>query len=699
MNELFKWIKTIKTEDVYTQRTLFLLQSLQDTELKLSKPFQEQLFFEIAYKVLVLIHSYNASTKLMFLSLIYCLHAYSDYDIQTFLKKENITSDREINLLMNLKKIKFSTDINFKLKAEDIGYTKTLLLAISENIDTAILFLAIHTIKIEFMDNLEPNEQKNIATLSETIFAPLAHQCGYGAIKNNLEDQALKYLKPNDYIIINKHLESYKKLNKTIIRNVITKIMQLLQNTGIKDHNIEGRIKHIYSIYQKMIRKECPLEEIFDIIAIRIILNNIDECYQCLGLIHELWNPINEELDDYIVNSKSNGYQSLHTVIRLPNRPIRIEIQIRTNTMHQQAEYGYSAHATYKDNQNNLLQRNKNIISIVEEIESPQLKTQESIYVLSPKGNIKVLDKNCTPIDFAYAIHTQIGHQCRGAKVNSKMVPLNHKLETGDVVDIITQNNAHPSQDWLSKPDYVHSKQARKKIFNWLKLSHDNPAKEGQILFEKEIKKNKMKNYKIQDLVQKFNCATNNDFYTAIFEGRISFSAIFSAIKQLDTPCEKPNISSSTAHKQENFTPIAIEEVNNILIRMAKCCNPISGEPISAYTTVNRGISIHRTDCINISNFIKENPKRILQATWNSNSNKQILTSLHLNLKSTKYINELKKDLHNANITYNQFNISKRNYNIQATLCVEMKNQEKLNELINQLKLTSYIDKVVITKG
>ncbi|MGB9857779.1 MAG: RelA/SpoT family protein [Dictyoglomaceae bacterium] len=522
---------------------------------------------------------------------------------------------------------------------------RKMLIAMAKDIRVVIIKLADRLHNMQTLQYQEPEKQKRIAKETLEIYAPLAHRLGVWEIKWRLEDLAFRFLDPEKYHWVANKVAETRKERENLIQKAIQVIREELEKANIKAE-ITGRPKHLYSIYQKMVKKGIEIEEMYDLLGVRIIVNTERECYEVLGIIHNLWKPVPGRFKDYIANKKTNNYQSLHTtVIGIDGKPL--EIQIRTWEMHRIAEYGIAAHWRYKEEikkldvfeeklswLRQLLEWQQDLTDDQEFLESVKSDLFErEIYVFTPKGDVIPLPQGSTPIDFAYAIHTEVGHRCRGAKVNGKMVPLNYILQNGDIVEIITsKEEGRPSRDWLN---IVKTSQAKTKIKQYFKkLAKEEKIAEGRKVLEEELKKNedwiqkilnKKEEVSLNDLFESQNFKNIleelgfkekdiESFLAGVGSGEITPQQIFERLKR-DYKEEIIILSSksSTSKPMEN---IAINGIDNIMIRIAECCNPIPGDKVLGYITRGRGVALHRIDCPNLVNLKERFPERIVEVQW-----------------------------------------------------------------------------------
>jgi len=512
---------------------------------------------------------------------------------------------------------------------------RKMFMAMAEEIRVVIIKLADRLHNMRTLYALAPDKQRKIARETMEIFAPLANRLGMYNIRRELEDLSLKYLEPAEYHKIETLLADDKDDKQAYIQQTIAILRERLAQEGIHPIEISGRPKHIYSIYSKMIRKGRDFDQIYDIRAIRVIVDAERDCYVVLGIVHSLWTPIPGEFDDYIAKPKENLYQSLHTAVIGPaGKPV--EIQIRTAEMHKVAEYGIAAHWRYKEagtkhdaaleNKINWLRQlmdwRKDIADARVFVDS--LKTdifQDQVYVFTPKGDIIELPNGATPIDFAYHVHTEIGHRCRGAKVNGRIVPLDYRLKTGDRVEITTAKKGGPSRDWLNPGlNLVHTARAREKIRYYFKhQAREQAIAEGRALLEKELHKLGWDQRNWDEIAKTFNYKNTDDLLEAIGHEDLSIQTI--VVKLLEAERAK-----SEAEAEPSLPPIAprlpetsatVQGVDNLMVRVARCCNPLPGEPVVGYITRGRGIAIHRRDCRNVANLDDTDERaRLIEIDW-----------------------------------------------------------------------------------
>lgn len=508
---------------------------------------------------------------------------------------------------------------------------RRMLLAVVEDVRVVLIKLAEKISSLRAASKLDKPIKLQLALETRDIYAPLANRLGIGQVKWELEDFAFRYLEPVAYKNIAKLLAE-KRLDREIyIERSIAKIHESLNKDNIQAE-ISGRVKHIYSIWRKMIRKNLDFQEIYDVRAVRILVPTIQDCYAALGIIHGLWQYVPKEFDDYIATPKENGYRSLHTAVIGPEGKT-LEIQIRTFDMHDEAELGVAAHWLYKEGRKhdpNYHKRINALRNILEWSESQEFESDEAlkqelseerVYVFTPQGEIIDLPGGATPLDFAYHVHTELGHRCRGAKVNGTIKTLNYILQSGEQIEIIAAKVGKPSRDWMNPQlGFLASARARSKVRTWFKhQDRDENISAGRDIVDRELKRLDLDVGDLKTLLKHFKVKDLDDLFAGIGRGDIRIGQIANQIQkatqdQLEERKITPPKKESTAH-QLGGSEVTIHGVGNLLCHFAKCCNPVPGDAIVGYITVGRGVTIHRQDCVNV--YEKEGEvKRLIQVDW-----------------------------------------------------------------------------------
>jgi len=506
---------------------------------------------------------------------------------------------------------------------------RKMLVAMAEDLRVVFIKLADRLHNMGTLDVLSPERRRGIAQETLEIYAPLAHRLGIWELKWQLEDLSFRYLEPRKYRQIASLVSARRTQRESFIAQVIQVLRTEFDRLGLKAE-ISGRPKHIYSIYRKMEKYSAQgkyFDDIYDLLALRVLVGTLPDCYSAVGVIHSLWRPLPEAFDDFIANPKPNGYQALHTAVMYPGTT-PLEVQIRTHEMHHIAEYGLAAHWRYKEGEKQdmyfeervawlrqLIEWHREFIGAEEFLES--VKTDifiDQVFVYTPKGEIKDLPKGSTPLDFAYRVHTELGHRCIGAKVNGRLVPLSSELKNGDVVEIMSSKGAKgPSRDWLNPHlGYIKTSHAREKIRQWFKRQERaENIERGRELLEKELRHLGVKLSKREELAKLFKYDSLDDFLAAIGYGGITRHQI--ALK-LAAEQEQPKVIAEVAPPEAPVSAIRVLGVGDLLTRLAQCCRPVPGDKIVGYVTRSRGVAIHRRDCYNV---IRESEKeRLIAVEW-----------------------------------------------------------------------------------
>ena len=517
--------------------------------------------------------------------------------------------------------------------AQQIESLRKMLLAMVEDIRVVLIKLAERTQTLRNLSGASTEQQKQIARETQSIFAPLANRLGVWQIKWELEDLSLRYLEPALYKKVAGLLDERRMDRERYIEEVIAQLKQKLDAAGIPAE-VTGRPKHIHSIINKMKRKRVEFGEVYDVRAVRILVSSVQNCYAALSVAHELWSPIAGEFDDYIANPKGNGYRSLHTAVSGP-RQLALEVQIRTHDMHHDSELGVAAHWRYKENKksdavfDDKLAWLRQILAWKAELaDSGNLQEQfrnellqDRVYVFTPQGKVMDLPKGATPVDFAYTLHTDLGHRTRGAKVDGSIVPLKYKLQNGQRVEILTAKQGAPSRDWLSpQQGYLKSPRARAKVRHWFKTQNlDDSIAQGRLLLDRELQRLGVTSVNQEKVAQRLHFHKLEELLAALGRGEITSRRAGLAIQQ-EVPAKPAAIPRPVSHKpaaqRTSSTGVLIEGVDNLMIKMAKCCKPEKPHAIIGYVTRERGITIHRQDCAFMQRVPQDKRDRVLNAVW-----------------------------------------------------------------------------------
>ncbi len=527
------------------------------------------------------------------------------------------------------------SEINWNFEQTEAESLRKMFLAMSQDSRVILIKLADRLHNMRTLEFNSPESQLRNARETMEIYAPLANRLGIYKFRSELEDLAFKYLEPEHYEEVASRLAEREAERTEYLQRVISILRERLQESDIHAH-ISGREKHLYSIYKKMVQKDRDFDQIYDLRAVRVIVNTEPECYSVVGIVHTLWRPIPQEFDDYIANPKENGYQSLHTAVIGPQgKPF--EVQIRTHEMHRFAEYGIAAHWRYKEGSSKrdiilenriawlrqMLEQRQDSIDAHEFVSS--LKSDllpERVLVFTPKGDIIDLPAGSTPIDFAFAVHTVVGERCRGAKANGRQVPLDYELRNGDRVEIITANAGGPSLDWLNENlGYVVTHRAKQKIRQYFRKQNRGDAViNGRDLLEKAMKKLGVEDASFETLASFGNYPTPDDMFAAIGYGDVSAQGIVTRL--LDT--QKEQEIRFTKPPEPETGGMMVKGVGGLLTSLARCCNPIPGDPLIGYVTRGHGVTVHRQDCHNLAHH--HDDARLIEVDWGNGAEERTVS-------------------------------------------------------------------------
>ena len=520
-----------------------------------------------------------------------------------------------------------------ELEDKEAENLRKMFLAMVDDVRVVLIKLADRLHNMRTLGALPPERQRRFARETLEIFAPLANRLGIWRIKWELEDLGFRYLAPSKYKEIAALIDERRADRERYIARIVEILQRKLREEGIKAE-VTGRPKHIYSIYKKMERKGLPFEKIYDVRGVRIIVDTVKDCYAALGIVHSLWRPIPGEFDDFIATPKDNMYQSLHTSV-VTDDGKTLEVQIRTQDMHRTAELGIAAHWRYKEGTKydpvfeakiawlrSLMEWRQEVTDAQEFVNALKSDVfQDRVYTFTPKGDIVDLPVGSTPIDFAYHIHTEIGHRCRGAKVNDRIVPLNYQLKNGDRVEILTSKRGGPSRDWLNPHlGYVKTSRARQKIRQWFKrLDRAQNIAQGREIVERELRQLSVEGWGCERVAKLFKFDDVDDFLAKVGYGDINAQQI--AIKVLEA--EREEREKEEEREEAELAPpvlsaegVSVKGVGNLLTRLARCCNPLPGDEIIGYITRGRGVTIHRKDCPNALYLMEKDKDRIIEVAW-----------------------------------------------------------------------------------
>ena len=617
--------------------------------------------------------------------------------------------------------------IRYKSHKEQLAENhRKLLLAMSKDLRVIIVKLADRLHNMRTLKHLRPDKQRRIANETLEIYAPLADRLGISTIKWELEDTSLRYLNPQQYYRIVHLMNSRRDERLQYINEAIDEIKGAIVDLKLKDCEIYGRPKHIYSIYRKMRDQHKQFSQIYDLLAIRVIVKSIKDCYAVLGAIHTKWTPMPGRFKDYIAMPKANMYQSLHTTLIGPNGT-PFEVQIRTEEMHRVAEYGIAAHWAYKEGKTDGVKETTtgeklNLFKEIIELQNESIDASDfmesvkgdlfgdRVYVFTPKGDVFELPKGAGPLDMAYSIHTEIGNHTTGAKVNGKIVPLDYQVKNGDIVDILTsQNSAGPSRDWL---ELVHTNKARNKVKRFFKqqdrIQNIDQGKDilEEALIEEGYNVHDVLNTKnIERVLAKRHISTSDDMYAALGFGELQPAGVINILTQdireqkelqrkkqqeKDLLEDHKGIKNNNANsKNKHDESVLIEGIDNLLVRLSHCCNPIPGDEIVGYITKGRGVSVHRTDCPNVKNA-EQSGTRLIDVSWNVVSDDRTHYNTDLEIQGynrSGLLNDVLQAINNTTKQLNSIN-GRIDHNKMATIDVTVGIRDKvhLQRVIDNIK-------------
>ncbi|MGM0481408.1 MAG: GTP diphosphokinase [Pseudomonadota bacterium] len=559
-------------------------------------------------------------------------------------------------LLRNVQQMQSISDLqHFQHGQPDttqIDNVRRMLLSMVEDVRAVLIKLAERICFLREVKQADEETRVLAAKECAEIYAPLANRLGIGQLKWELEDIAFKYLHPTTYRTLAQQLDERRLDRENYITEFVSELEQRLADQGIKA-DVYGRPKHIYSIWRKMQKKHLQFEQLFDIRAVRVLTHSLKDCYAALGVVHTRWRHLASEFDDYIATPKSNGYQSIHTVVVGPDHK-NVEIQIRSYEMHDDAELGVAAHWMYKEGAmagkrhgfdekiawlRKLLDWHEDMAesdSLVDEIRSQVF--EDRVYVFTPKGEVVDLPAGSTPLDFAYYIHSQVGHRCVGAKIDGRIVPFTYQLQNGDRVEILTQKTAVPRRDWLNPQlGYLHSSRARSKVHTYFKKQdRDKNIAAGKELLETELNKVQLNLAKVSKKLQleRFNVSSLDDLLAAIGAGDVRLQQVVNQVKPQASEEEKveqlKKRSKVSKRKLGGTSEVVIDGIGNLMMQFAKCCEPLPGEPIMGFITQGRGVSVHRRDCEQLANLLTQHPQRAIDVSWSRQTKQEYRAGLRI---------------------------------------------------------------------
>ncbi|UCD24232.1 MAG: bifunctional (p)ppGpp synthetase/guanosine-3',5'-bis(diphosphate) 3'-pyrophosphohydrolase [Gemmatimonadota bacterium] len=595
-------------------------------------------------------------------------------------------------------------------EAQSENYRK-LLLSIARDARVIMVKLADRLHNMRTLSHLPPDKQRRIALETREIYAPLAHRFGMAGMKAELEDLAFKFLESEDHDQLEETIQAGREERHRMIDRLRTPLETALQQAGIQNFEIAGRAKHIWSIYRKMKQRGRPFEEIYDLMAVRVLVDTVPDCYHVLGVIHHTWTPLQERIKDYIASPKSNAYQSLHTTIFGPGGQL-YEIQIRTREMHRTAEYGIAAHWVYKeksghDELDDHFVWFRQLLELQQDAHSPEeflefLKIdlfQDEIFVFTPDGDVKRLPKGATAIDFAFAVHTEVGLRCQGAKVNGRIAPLHRALKNGDTVEVLTGAHARPSKDWLN---HVETARARQKIRQWIKQEErDTCIQLGKEILARELRRRRLamaSDDQMDQASERLSQGTGEGLLQALGRGDVPIGQVIKALHpdredgDLDAP--KPNVFGRVLDRIRLGRGVRIHGVDGLVVRYAQCCQPVPGDPVVGYVTKGRGISIHRADCPNLLTMPADADRRV-EIDWQSIQGELFVVCLGVAGEDRRGLYaELMEAVSQTGTNIRSAELWSKDGAMFGSVLVEVENQNHLAKVIRAMRRTKGVTAV-----
>jgi len=587
-------------------------------------------------------------------------------------------------------------------EAQAENYRK-LLLSIAKDARVIIIKLADRLHNMRTLEHLSDEKQRRIALETREIYAPLAHRFGMAGMKAELEDLAFKFLEPDEYRALIKKIQARRTERDQTIERLRIPLTEELKRAGLTDFEITGRPKNLWSIHNKMKRRDKPFEEIYDLLAMRVLVGSVADCYHALGVIHHQWTPLQERIKDYIASPKSNGYQSLHTTVFGPGGQL-YEIQIRTGEMHRTAEYGIAAHWLFKEGKtpdefDRHLAWFRQLLELQQDAHSPEeflefLKVdlyQDEIFVFTPRGDVKRLPKDATPIDFAFTVHTEVGFHCSGARVNGRIAPLHRPLKNGDSVEVLTSPQSRPSRDWLA---HVRTGRARHKIRQWIRQEeHTRSVGLGREILDREIRRRRLPPADPEQLARAAAALSvgNADQLEAVLgRGDVALGLVMRALYP-DLPAEdlqapKPTAFGRVIQRLRLGRGIRIQGVDGLMVRYAQCCQPVPGDPVVGYVTQGRGISIHRSDCPNLLPLSAEGERRV-EIDWQESQGETFVVRLAVEGEDRRGLYaDICEAVNQTGTNIRRAELASKDGAVFGHLLVEVENHTHLNKVLRAVR-------------
>ncbi len=587
---------------------------------------------------------------------------------------------------------------------------RRLLMAIIRDVRVMLIKLCYRAARMQRLKHCPYEQRRCLARETLDIYAPLANRLGIGKLKWEMEDLSFRALEPLNYKRIAKLLEERRADREAFIASFTEKLGGLIREQGI-EAEVTGRAKHIVSIWRKMQRKNLEFHQLFDVRAVRVLVDTVADCYAVLGIVHTQWHSIPDEFDDYIANPKDNGYQSLHTAVIADGGKV-VEVQIRTHEMHQKSEFGVASHWRYKEGvaldqrmekslqkMRELLEDSEDSASDVLEGLSTELST-DRVYVFTPKGQVVDLPAGATPLDFAYSIHSSVGHRCRGAKVNGRIVPLTYELQTGQEVEILTAKEGGPSRDWMNKNlGYLKSASNRAKVRNWFNhLDFQQNVQDGRALYERELARYNLHDVELPALVAHFKRDDEEQFFADLARGLITIPQIIGHLQKQQVehdPLQKVRKTERSGRRSKD--DVVIYGVGNLLTQIAKCCKPVPGDDIVGYITVGAGVTIHQRDCPNMRALPQEKRARLIEVEWGEGGDSVFQAGVEITAQDrTGLLRDISSVLANERI--NLLDIRSRtdrsHHRVHSKLTIEVPGIDRLVLVMEKLQQVAGIESV-----
>jgi GTP diphosphokinase / guanosine-3',5'-bis(diphosphate) 3'-diphosphatase len=604
------------------------------------------------------------------------------------------------------------SSLTFRSSAEEQAENyRKLLLSVAKDARVIIIKLADRLHNMRTLEHLDAERQRRIALETREIYAPLAHRFGMAGVKAELEDLAFKFLEPEDYRALARQVRAKKAARERTIERLRVPLIEELTGAGLTAFEVTGRPKNLWSIYKKMKKRGKPFEEIYDLLAVRVLVNSIPECYHVLGVIHHKWTPLQERIKDYIASPKSNGYQSLHTTVFGPAGQL-YEIQIRTREMHRTAEYGIAAHWLYTerrgaDEMDRHLAWFRQLIELQQDAHSPEeflefLKIdlyQDEIFVFTPRGDVKRLPKGATPIDFAFAVHTEVGQHCQGARINGRIAPLHRPLKNGDTVEILTSAQAKPSRDWLA---HIQTARARHKIRQWTKQEeHAQSLSLGRDMLAREVQRRRLAppdDERMAKAAATLSIGSGEQLRAALGSGDLpigqAMRALYPELSAEDLQPSKATGFGRVIQRLRLGRGIKIQGVDGLMVRYAQCCQPVPGDSVVGYVTQGRGVSIHRGDCPNLLVLSTEAERRV-DIDWQESEGETFVVRLAVSGEDRRGLYaDICEVISASNTSIRSAELSTRDGAMFGAVLVEIENQSHLNKVIKAIRRVKGVTEV-----